>query len=545
MTRGELSYRRIRAPKGHGQALVDPPWEQLVSRIAAGPGDVPWSTYDFGGCSGYELSQSGRAALLDAAREYTLGYRDVVVPESPRAFLLTGHQPELFHPGVWFKNIALDALASQLGAVGIHVVIDNDLPHGLVVKCPTQFDARVVAARCPVDLMNPFVPYEERQVRDWHLYESFGRRLAELVRPFVKEPLVERLWPLAVEAARRCGRLGAAIAQARHCWEAHWGLQTLEIPLSRVCQLPAVRWLFACLFLHAEEFQGHYNAALQEYRQLHRIRGQTHPVADLSRETDWCEVPFWVWSVQFPQRRPLWCRSREKCVELSDRQRFRVCLPRGGNDLSAAVDALEEAERREVRIRPRALVTTLTLRMLLSDLFIHGIGGAKYDQLTDEIARRMWGFAPPPFATMTATVHLPADCPDGTEQDLTDTRVQLRQLMYHPERFLSEPLHERAKELVREKALWKRPVAPHQRRAQFEAMRRINEELQIYVRPMREALETKYQQLLSQQATCRVLASREYPFCLFPDDYLMATLKRLVALPAAVNESIARSVVPK
>ena len=30
---------------------------------------------------------------------------------SGRPLIVTGHQPELFHPGVWIKNFAVDAIA--------------------------------------------------------------------------------------------------------------------------------------------------------------------------------------------------------------------------------------------------------------------------------------------------------------------------------------------------------------------------------------------------------------------------------------------------
>ena len=46
-------------------------------------------------------------------------------------------------------------------------------------------------------------------------------------------------------------------------------------------------------------------------------------------------------------------------------------------------------------------------RLFLCDLFIHGIGGAKYDQMTDAIIERFFGFAPPDYLTVTATAKLP------------------------------------------------------------------------------------------------------------------------------------------
>ena len=45
-------------------------------------------------------------------------YRQVNLPSlDPQGLIfLAGHQPELFHPGVWFKNFALGALARRHGA---------------------------------------------------------------------------------------------------------------------------------------------------------------------------------------------------------------------------------------------------------------------------------------------------------------------------------------------------------------------------------------------------------------------------------------------
>ena len=59
----------------------------------------------------------------------------------------------------------------------------------------------------------------------------------------------------------------------------------------------------------------------------------------------------------------------------------------------------------------RGPMTTMYLRFYLSDLFIHGIGGAKYDELTDEIIRRFFGIEPPRYLTATATIRLPIDRP--------------------------------------------------------------------------------------------------------------------------------------
>ena len=68
---------------------------------------------------------------------------------------------------------------------------------------------------------------------------------------------------------------------------------------------------------------------------------------------------------------------------------------------------MAELAGRGIRLRTRALITTLFARLFLGDLFLHGIGGAKYDQVTDLLVERFFGVKPPGYMTLTATLRLP------------------------------------------------------------------------------------------------------------------------------------------
>ncbi|MFN9917551.1 MAG: hypothetical protein ACK53L_33510, partial [Pirellulaceae bacterium] len=48
-------------------------------------------------------------------------------PLADRPLILSGHQPELFHPGVWFKNFLLSSLAARHQAVALNIQVDHDL----------------------------------------------------------------------------------------------------------------------------------------------------------------------------------------------------------------------------------------------------------------------------------------------------------------------------------------------------------------------------------------------------------------------------------
>ncbi len=48
----------------------------------------------------------------------------------------TGHQTELYHPGVWVKDAAINAIADQVEGVAYHFAVDTDQPKHLAVRWP-------------------------------------------------------------------------------------------------------------------------------------------------------------------------------------------------------------------------------------------------------------------------------------------------------------------------------------------------------------------------------------------------------------------------
>jgi len=106
-------YRILRAPSGDGQTLVDPAWQALPDAVARNREQLSYVQYDVQGRSLADLRSSARHLLLNRALGYTARYRDVpnrwreIASLAGVPFLLSGHQPELFHPGVWYKNFVL------------------------------------------------------------------------------------------------------------------------------------------------------------------------------------------------------------------------------------------------------------------------------------------------------------------------------------------------------------------------------------------------------------------------------------------------------
>jgi len=519
-----LQRRTLRAPREHGDVFVDPPCDAVPAVVAANVQRSGAYTVELLGAALPDVAREARQQLLAQALAYTGRYRDgdhlAQKPDAP--LLLAGHQPELFHPGVWFKNFALAELRRRLDAHAVNLLIDNDTVSTAAIRVPAGTVDRPHVELVAYDQQSAATPYEEREILDSTRFASFGERVSETIAPLVDRPLIDELWPLAIRAAGQGHKLGLAVAQARHRLEGAWGARTLELPLSHVCRFAAFRRFAGYLLEHLAAFREVHNRKLQEYRKINRIRSRTHPVPELSRQGDWLEAPFWIWTRERPQRRRAFGRALAGGWEFTDldvRYRVHVDVHRQGADV---IDQLDAYERAGVKLRPRALITTMFARLCLCDLFLHGIGGAKYDQLTDLIITGFFDVAPPDFLTLSATLRLPIERDLVHAADLLDVRRTLRELTFHPERFLAG--EQAASELIAAKQRW---IATHDAthaKRRHDEITRINRALQPLVAARRTDAEARSVALTERLRAEKLLGSREYAFCLFPEETLRSLL---------------------
>jgi hypothetical protein len=548
------TFRRYRAPQGDGETLIDPSRSELATIVASNRRQLSGVCYDVAGRCLSELSTSARRGLLDAAIRYTGQYRSLpesitgLLPESrqpgldPRSeiaypkplppFVFSGHQPQLFHPGVWYKNFVLGSLAKEVNGVGVHLSIDSDLCRSAAIRVPAGSAREPRLEVVSFDLAGPAIPYEERLIRDRATFRQFGVRVKQMVACLVDDPLIDQLWPLVVEQADHCPNVGTALAQGRHRLEAAWRNETLELPQSVVCQLPEFAWFIVYLLINLPRFRQAYNRALAAYRQAHRLRNRAHPVPDLHANEEWMEAPLWMWTADDPERRPLFARRQLGRLTVSDGGRRRFDLPLlSPEDAGPAVDRLLELAEYGIKIRTRALATTLFARLVLSDIFLHGIGGAKYDQVTDLIAKDFFGFELPKFAAVSATLRLPIERPTTSEAAASTCRRKLRELEFHPEQFL-----EQSKQLTAEQRLiaddWARqkrrwiatPKTSENARERHLAISAANAALQPFVAAMRRRIEENCQAREENDRRAAILDSREYSFCLHPTRHFQRLL---------------------
>jgi hypothetical protein len=464
--------------------------------------------------------------VVAAARGF-LAKHGLDVPQEPAfengetapPIVVTGHQSELFHPGVWVKNFATAAIARAHQGLGLNLIVDNDLPKSSSIRVPVRTGDRLRTVRVEFDQWKGEAPYEDLRVHDESLFASFGDRVRAVLGGLVPDPILDDFWPRAIALAGEEPILGHRLAVARRHFEADWGVHNLEIPLSDLCRTEGFLWFASHILAQLPRFQEVHNEALADYRALYGIRSSHHPVAALGVQGDWREAPFWVWRKGQPRRRALMVRQlrRTMLLRIAGEDAPLLELPLSPDrEACCAVEQLQEIPAWSVRLRTRALTTTMFSRYLLGDLFIHGIGGAKYDELGDAIARRFFGVEPPAFLTLSMTAWLGLPDRETTASQVADIDRSLRDLIYNPDRHMAEPLSDEIRTRIREKqqAISQEPATRAERVERFHLIRAINASLQPPVEGQIERLQKLKQQRLEDVAWNRVAHHREYAFVL-------------------------------
>jgi hypothetical protein len=527
-------YARYRAPAESGQKLIAPPWGELCRIVA---GNVAWrrdAPLTVLGRSLIDFAVDARREILERAAAYTSTYAGPTSPPLKGAsgggvcnapLIVTGHQPELVHPGVWVKNFAAAALCASKGAVSLNLVIDGDACRSTAIRVPTGTLGEPRWASVDFDGPAAEMPWEERAIDDAERWRSFPQRVAAATDGLLRERMLDEWWPLAMERAAATGRIGLGLAQARHLAEIEWGRRNLELPQSAMCQTEAFRRFTLHLFNELPRFVDSYNAALDDYRHTHRLRNHAHPVPNLAVDGGWRQAPYWVWSTDLPTRRPVYLRRDGAGMVATDRQTFErriPCVCDDGGERAVAELAAWEAEG--LKLRSRALITTMFARLAVADLFIHGIGGAKYDEATDAICERFFGTAPPAFAAISGTLRLPIARSGGNGGEASTLQQRLRDLTFHPEEYVDfggPGVNGEVSELVAEKRRWlaaaKTPANAAERHREIAA---ANQALQPFVAGVRESVERQLAAASERTRANRVLNSREYASCLFPRELL-------------------------
>ena len=531
-----MTARRLRAPAIDGGVLMDPPANAIAGQIAANSAQLADWDYDFQGRRAHVLRAAVRQEVA-AAAEHFLKSHDLSAPSiavdarvfAERPLIVTGHQPELFHPGVWIKNFVTASIARASGGVGLNLIVDNDIPKSSSLVVPASDEGGIRLTRVEFDRWGGDAPFEDSPVLEEDRFANFGDRVRSMLGDSVPGPLIDDYWPRVLRRRAEAATHGIRFSLARRELEASWGVGNLEVPMSAVCQTDGFYWFVSHLLAQLPRYRQVHNDALDEYRAAHGVRSKNHPVAALARQGEWLEAPFWIWRGSEPRRRALLVRQRlrEMDLRIAGEDEVLLELPLAPErEACCAVERLRELAGRTVRLRTRALTTTLFSRFLLGDLFIHGIGGAKYDELGDEIARRFLRIEPPAFLTVSMTLWLGLPSDPVNLGDLAGVERGLRDLRFNPDRHLSEPIRDEIRNLVwgKQAAIASSATSRRERKARRLAIRRYNEALQPAVRASNDELLALRSELRRRLRSNRVARNREFSSLLHSQERLRQSM---------------------
>ncbi len=313
----------------------------------------------------------------------------------------TGHQAELYHPGVWAKNALIDAAANALGGQGLHVSVDTDAPKHLAVKWPGHAvpitdDPALLSAGWTGRLEQPTPVYLAGVQR------QFDAAAAEWdFRPSA-EPVFSSLRRLGMEGVA----LPDALANTFHQLDWSLGLRHHSLTLSPAFNAEPYQCFVHHLLARAGAFAASYNGALADYRRQHGTTSPQRPMPDLAVDSYEIECPFWLDDLETGERSRATVRAAARGFALNlGSETFE--LTAGADESTRAVELHRWLVARRHRLAPRALTLTMFLRLFVADQFVHGIGGGRYDQVTDRIIADFFAVEPPAFAVTTATLFFP------------------------------------------------------------------------------------------------------------------------------------------
>lgn len=468
-------------PEGPGELLQIPPlreWPLVVKRrgLAADRHDLLRRARDF--ASLYNLSvQEGESGLL----------------------IMSGHQPGFVHPGVWVKQFVLDGMAEALDATAVHLQVDTDLPPALA---PPVLTAN--GDRDRIEYFEPpgGKPFETLTAPGRIEWDAFLRRLREASSPAL-HPGLDRLEEAAHETWSLLGPepgLGLFLDTLRRHYEKP--RRYFELPISQLCGSTGFLYFVAEVLQHIESFHRAYNGRLVQYRSERKVRSKANPMPDLRHRADAVEAPFWILDRQ-GVRRGLWMQPDGTLLARE--------VPMGRFD--GTVESLAG-----LSLRPRALTLTMYCRRYLCDIFIHGVGGARYDTITDGIFEDFWGMLPPPYACISLSLPPSLGGAAPVAPDLRATRRQVRDLTWNPQRWTPSPAKDALIRQISE-------TPPARQHPLAEQIRALNHQLSEQLAATRTALE---ETLAAQQRALesyRIQTARDYPYFFFDPD----ELRRIVA----------------
>ncbi len=164
--------------------------------------------------------------------------------------VISGHQPELYHPGVWFKNFLIAKLGRRLNGLSLNIVIDHDLARSVSIAVPSAYgdsdgtSPSLVRSLRSFAITDPWrhksdtpIPWEFAFSSNHESWKAFpGLVQSELDALKLPSALIGKVWDKVLQENSRGSNTATALTEARQSIERAHGVCNEDIPFSTLAK---------------------------------------------------------------------------------------------------------------------------------------------------------------------------------------------------------------------------------------------------------------------------------------------------------------------
>jgi hypothetical protein len=533
-----MTYNKLRLPEKNGELLCIPSLNLIPQLIKSNKEKIKAYKFTIGYDGFHEFRNRLREKVIKLSKQYISALAIKIPPLHPPltkggvadTIIQTGHQPVFCHPGIIIKNLILNKIGMMEGIDAINLIVDSDNFKEIAVNMPDYRDGIKIEKEILLSNQYP-IPYEFSPPPSKESFDLFIENINNrLSHPLFKNlnDNFNRYLNKIRNSRKNFNTLSEFMTAIRRIYEEEIGSQYMEIPVSYICNTDEFLLFFLSIAIESERFASIYNSQLEIYRKGHKLRYPVNPFPNLSIEDKKIELPIWHFYKNPPHLHPLpggerdWVRGRVFAKSKDDT--VIICFE-GMDSIEfkrkGLYDGIELIRKNNIKIRPKAIILTLFNRLFVSDAFIHGIGGAKYDIITDNIIRYFYNVEPPEFITASLTLYPKVDIPiENLQNKIRELEDRLRDMRYNPERYSKD------KAMIKEKdyliSILKTGITD-KKEASIK-LSEINERIYEEIMPSVRNIEAEIQILKKQEEESDVIQRRDYPYFLFSPHEIMKTL---------------------
>jgi hypothetical protein len=474
-----------------------------------------------------------RNELLRIARNYTIKNTNVCQNDIHENVIVTGHQAIWQHCGIWAKSLTTFKFAKAVNGTGLHLVLDHDICDTAIIWPRQNTNGSFCFERIEIESEQKPIPLEFRPVPP----QTHLKNFIDTIIDIQAGQFCSDIWPkYMVSEKNRISHLSNVadvITYFQSMLNVGLGLNMIYLPVSKLSESDAFLNFITSIIADAVNFADSYNngVSTQFNDVTTNSRGSIQHLA-IDKKSGLTELPFWL-VLPDGKRASLY-------VEQEKNHKIRIGTASGGlEDLiyhNGKIHELRSAlQRLGYRLRPKAVSLTLFVRLFLADWFVHGVGGASYEPVTDYIIENYYRIKPLRYGVATCTMMLPLpNHLTHNKNNLSQLKHNLHDIKHNPEKYIDKAMLERepVASLIQTKKeriaqARDRALSISLRKSAWNSLAKINEKLFEYAKDTAGILEKEIAEFEKSLITQDVCSCREYFFGLFPEKELQKLVKSL------------------